>query len=260
MKKTLAILMAALMLLGLTACSSAPEATTEPAATAEQTEQTAAPAEEKQSYTVGICQLVQHPALDAATQGFKDVLTEQLGDSVTIEEGNASNDIPTCATIVNGFVSSEVDLIMANATPALQAAVAATNTIPILGTSVTEYGVALNISDFSGTVGGNVSGTSDLAPLDQQAAMVKELFPDAKTVGILYCSGEANSVYQANVVKECLEADDHNRTCRRGLDDTGKNNTDDHTHETVRGKDFQNTTKSGSCYLLNGITHQFHSE
>ena len=210
MKKTLAILMAALMLLGLTACSSATEATTEPAATAEQTEQTeqtAAPAEEKQSYTVGICQLVQHPALDAATQGFKDVLTEQLGDSVTIEEGNASNDIPTCATIVNGFVSSEVDLIMANATPALQAAVAATNTIPILGTSVTEYGVALNISDFSGTVGGNVSGTSDLAPLDQQAAMVKELFPDAKTVGILYCSGEANSVYQANVVKECLEAD-----------------------------------------------------
>ena len=169
MKKTLAILMAALMLLGLTACSSAPEATTEPAATAEQTEQTAAPAEEKQSYTVGICQLVQHPALDAATQGFKDVLTEQLGDSVTIAEGNASNDIPTCATLVNGFVSSEVD--------------------------------------FSGTVGGNVSGTSDLAPLDQQAAMVKELFPDAKTVGILYCSGEANSVYQANVVKECLEAD-----------------------------------------------------
>ena len=205
-----AALLAALMLLGLTACSSAPEATTEPAATAEQTEQTeqtAAPAEEKQSYTVGICQLVQHPALDAATQGFKDVLTEQLGDSVTIEEGNASNDIPTCATIVNGFVSSEIDLIMANATPALQAAVAATNTIPILGTSVTEYGVALNISDFSGTVGGNVSGTSDLAPLDQQAAMVKELFPDAKTVGILYCSGEANSVYQANVVKECLEAD-----------------------------------------------------
>ena len=205
MKKTLAILMAALMLLGLTACSSAPEATTEPAATAEQTEQTAAPAEEKQSYTVGICQLVQHPALDAATQGFKDVLTEQLGDSVTIEEGNASNDIPTCATIVNGFVSSEVDLIMANATPALQAAVAATNTIPILGTSVTEYGVALNISDFSGTVGGNVSGTSDLAPLDQQAAMVKELFPDAKTVGILYCSGEPNSKFQADTITPMFE-------------------------------------------------------
>ena len=208
MKKTLAILMTALMLLGLTACSSAPEATTEPAATAEQTEQTAAPAEEKQSYTVGICQLVQHEALDAATQGFKDALVEKLGEgNVKFDEQNASGDSANCATIVNGFVSSEVDLIMANATPALQAAVAATNTIPILGTSVTEYGVALSISDFTGTVGGNVSGTSDLAPLDQQAAMVKELFPDAKTVGILYCSGEANSVYQANVVKECLEAD-----------------------------------------------------
>ena len=206
MKKTLAILMAALMLLGLTACSSAPEATTEPAATAEQTEQTAAPAEEKQSYTVGICQLVQHPALDAATQGFKDVLTEQLGDSVTIEEGNASNDIPTCATIVNGFVSSGVDLIMANATPALQAAVAATNTIPILGTSVTEYGVALNISDFSGTVGGNVSGTSDLAPLDQQAEMITEWLPDVQKVGLLYCSAEANSQYQVDEVQKYLEA------------------------------------------------------
>ena len=207
MKKTLAILMAALMLLGLTACSSAPEATTEPAATAEQTEQTAAPAEEKQSYTVGICQLVQHPALDAATQGFKDVLTEQLGDSVTIEEGNASNDIPTCATIVNGFVSSEVDLIMANATPALQAAVAATNTIPILGTSVTEYGVALNISDFSGTVGGNVSGTSDLAPLDQQEDMLVSLYPAAKNVGILYCSAEPNSVCQATEFGKYLDED-----------------------------------------------------
>ena len=205
MKKTLAILMAALMLLGLTACSSAPEATTEPAATAEQTEQTAAPAEEKQSYTVGICQLVQHPALDAATQGFKDALTEALGDKVQFVEQNAANDIPTCATIVNGFVSDGVDLILANATPALQAAVAATDSIPILGTAVTEYGVALDIKDFNGTVGGNVSGTSDLAPLDQQAAMILELFPDAKKVGILYCSAEPNSVYQSDVVKAELE-------------------------------------------------------
>ncbi len=207
MKKTLAILMAAMLLLGgLTACSSA---TTEEQAASSSAEASSAETTgvASGSFTVGICQLVQHPALDSATQGFKDVLTETFGDSVTIEEGNASNDIPTCATIVNGFVSSGVDLIMANATPALQAAVAATNTIPILGTSVTEYGVALNIDDFNGTPGGNVSGTSDLAPLDQQAAMVKELFPEAKTVGILYCSGEANSVYQANVVKECLEKD-----------------------------------------------------
>lgn len=156
-------------------------------------------------YTVGICQLVQHVALDAATQGFKDALTEALGDKVQFVEQNAANDIPTCATIVNGFVSDGVDLILANATPALQAAVAATDSIPILGTAVTEYGVALDIKDFNGTVGGNVSGTSDLAPLDQQAAMILELFPDAKKVGILYCSAEPNSVYQSDVVKAELE-------------------------------------------------------
>lgn len=120
----------------------------------------------KDTYTVGICQLVQHQALDAATQGFKDALKEELGDKVEFVEQNAANDIPTCGTICNGFVSDGVDLILANATPALQAATAATQSIPILGTAVTEYGVALDIDNFSGTVGGNVSGTSDLAPLD----------------------------------------------------------------------------------------------
>ena len=155
--------------------------------------------------TVGICQLVQHDALDAATQGFKDALSEKMPD-VKFEEQNASGDAATCATIVNTFVSNGVDLIMANATPALQAAVAATGDIPILGTSITEYGVALDIADFTGVTGINVSGTSDLAPLNQQAAMVKELFPDAKKVGLLYCSAEANSIYQVKVVKTELEA------------------------------------------------------
>ena len=156
-------------------------------------------------YTVGICQLVQHDALDAATQGFIDALNEALPGQVKIVEKNASGDSVNCSTIVNGFVSDGVDLILANATPALQAATAATQSIPILGTAVTEYGVALDIDNFSGTVGGNVSGTSDLAPLDQQAAMFSELLPDAKTVGILYCSAEPNSVYQADVVKAALE-------------------------------------------------------
>lgn len=157
-------------------------------------------------YTVGICQLVQHDALDAATKGFKDALVEELGDKVTFDEQNASGDIPTCATICNGFAASKVDLILANATPALQAAAAATDSIPILGTSITEYGVALDIDNFGGTVGGNISGTSDLAPLDQQAKMITDLFPDAKVVAILYCSAEANSVYQAEVVKAALES------------------------------------------------------
>lgn len=157
------------------------------------------------SYTVGICQLVQHAALDAATQGFKDALTEELGDAVTFDEQNAQGDSNTCSTIINSFVSSDVDLILANATPALQAAQAGTNEIPILGTSVTEYGVALGIDGFDGTVGGNISGTSDLAPLDEQAAMLHELFPDAKNVGLLYCSAEANSQYQVDTVKAALE-------------------------------------------------------
>ena len=165
----------------------------------------ALPAFAEETYTVGICQLVQHEALDAATKGFCDALTDALGDKVTFIEQNASNDIPTCATICSGLVAEDVDLILANATPALQAAATATDTIPILGTAVTEYGVALDIENFDGTVGGNISGTSDLAPLDQQAAMLLELLPEAKTVGILYCSAEANSGYQAQVVQSCLE-------------------------------------------------------
>ena len=177
-KKITALVMAAAMCLSFAACGS-----DNGGETADDT------------YTVGICQLVQHQALDAATQGFKDALKEELGDKVEFIEQNASNDINTCSTICNGFVSDGVDLILANATPALQAAVSA----------VTEYGVALDIDNFSGTVGGNVSGTSDLAPLDQQAAMFSELLPDAKTVGILYCSAEPNSVYQADVVKAALE-------------------------------------------------------
>lgn len=160
---------------------------------------------EEASYTVGICQLVQHEALDAATQGFKDALTEELGDAVTFDEQNAQGDSNTCSTIINSFVSADVDLILANATAALQAAAAGTSEIPILGTAVTEYGVALDIADFDGTVGGNISGTSDLAPLDGQAEMIQELFPDAETIGLLYCSAEANSQYQVDTVRGYLE-------------------------------------------------------
>lgn len=214
--KIMSLVMSGAMALSLTACgggsTETTAAATEAATTAAGEATTAAEASgdttaaaSGDTYTIGICQLVQHDALDAATLGFKDAVTEALGDAVTFDEQNAQGDSNTCSTIMNSFVSNNVDLIMANATPALQAAQAGTKDIPILGTSVTEYGVALGIDDFNGTVGGNISGTADLAPLDEQAAMLKELFPDAKTVGLLYCSAEANSQYQVDTVKAALE-------------------------------------------------------
>ena len=187
MKKLTALLLAVLMLVSLTACGGGSD-------------------KKDAKYTVGVVQLVPHVALDAATQGFVDRLTEILGEeNVDIQVEIAAGDSATCAPIVTDFVSKNVDLIMANATPALQAAAAATADIPILGTSVTEYGVAMGISNFNGTVGGNVSGTSDLADLEKQAAMVQEWFPDAKTVGLLYCSAEPNSQYQVDTVQAFLE-------------------------------------------------------
>jgi len=157
-------------------------------------------------YEVGVLQLVQHVALDAATQGFVDALTEKLGKDVEFDIQNASGDTGACNTIATTFDANGVDLIMANATPALQAAMNATGVIPVLGTSVTDYATALGVTEgWTGTTGINVSGTSDLAPLDAQAAMIKELFPDAKKVGLIYCSGEPNSVYQINVIAECLK-------------------------------------------------------
>ena len=157
-------------------------------------------------YHIGICQLLQHDALDQATQGFKDAMVELLGeDRVVFDEQNASNDSATCATIINQFVSADVDLILANATAALQAAAQGTTEIPILGTSITDYATALGIDDWTGTTGMNISGTSDLAPLEEQAAMLNELFPDAQNVGLLYCSAEPNSIYQADTIRGYLE-------------------------------------------------------
>ena len=200
MKKIVSVAMAAAMAAALAGCGGAASSS----APASSAAASAADSTAAKTYTVGICQLVQHEALDAATQGFKEALTAKLGDAVKFDEQNASGDSAICATIVNGFVSNNVDLILANATAPLQAAAQATATIPVLGTSVTDYATALDISDWTGTVGNNISGTSDLAPLDQQAAMVQELFPDAKNVGLLYCSAEPNSVYQCDVMEGCL--------------------------------------------------------
>lgn len=180
MKKLLSILLLAAVLLGGTAMAEA-------------------------QYHVGVCQLVTHGALDESTQGLIHALEDELGKgSVNIDLQYAIGDQNTCTAIITDFVADEVDLIIANGTAALQAAAAATGDIPILGTSITEYGVALDIDDFNGTPGGNVSGACDLAPLDRQAQMIADLFPQAQTVALLYCSAEPNSQYQVEVVSSHL--------------------------------------------------------
>lgn len=203
-RRLLAALLAGAMAFSLTACGSSNGDTSDSTTDSTTDSATASGA----SYTVGVCQLMQHVALDAATQGFQDKLTELVeadGKTVKFDVQNASGDSATCTTIVNGFVSSGVDLIMGNGTAALQAAQSGTADIPILGTSITDYATALDMSDWTGTTGTNISGTTDLAPLDGQAEMLKELFPDAKNVGLLYCSAEPNSAYQINTIKPMLE-------------------------------------------------------
>ncbi|MDD3278690.1 MAG: ABC transporter substrate-binding protein [Lachnospiraceae bacterium] len=210
-KKVLSVVLAGALTvssaIGMMACgNSNSKAASNSAASSTSTSAAGSKAAGDGTYTIGICQLVQHDALDAATAGFKEAVEKGLGaESVTFDEQNAAGDSATCATIVNQFVSDGDDLIMANATPALQAAVSATAEIPIVATSVTDYATALDISDWTGKTGVNVTGTADLAPLEDQANMLKELVPDAKTVGILYCSAEANSKYQAETIEGYLD-------------------------------------------------------
>lgn len=195
--------MATTMVLGLVGCGNASSTQTASGSTSSTEAGT-----DGKVYHIGVCQLVEHEALDAATQGFQDALKDKLGENnVVFDVQNAQGEETNCATICTGFVSDNVDLILANATASLQAASAATNSIPIVGTSITDYATALNADDWNGTSGTNITGTSDLAPLDQQEAMIKELVPDVTQVGIVYCSAEANSVFQANQIEAALKKD-----------------------------------------------------
>lgn len=204
MKKIIALLLAAGLTGGLAACGSTGE--TGSALQTEQTSQSvsADQSEREAEFTIGVCQLVQHEDLDAATKGFQDAIKDRMGDRVTVDVQNAQGDSNNCSVIINSFVSNDVDLILANATPALQAAAAGTSEIPILGTCVTDYASALKLTDFDGIVGGNISGTSDVSPLDRQADMIEELFPDGKKIGFLYCSAEINAELQINEIREYL--------------------------------------------------------
>ncbi len=162
---------------------------------------------DKEKYVVGIAQFVSHPALDAATKGFKEKLTALLleeGREVEFDVQNANKELSLCATIASTLVSRDVDLILGNATPCLSAAYNATTYIPVLGTSVTDYGVALGVEMKDGKSGTNVSGTSDLAPIDVQIQEMMRLAVNAKKVGILYCSSEANSKFQVEEAKKYL--------------------------------------------------------
>ena len=203
LNKAMSVAVAAAMMVSLGACGNSADAAKDGTQSA---------GASGKVYNIGICQQLEHPALDQATQGFEDVLKEKLGDNVKFDLQNAQNEQANASTIANNFVSGNVDLILANATLALQACAAATTDIPILGTSVTDYATALEMSDWSGATGRNISGTSDLAPLDEQENMLVELFPDAKNVGLLYCSAEPNSKYQATTVKGYLE--DLGYTCK----------------------------------------------
>lgn len=207
-KKIISVLAVAAMMTTLAACGNGDGGSSNGGSSASNTGSSTSSGGDNKVYRVGICQLLEHEALDSATKGFQDALTEKLGEgNVEFDLQNAQGESANCSTICNGFVTNNVDLIMANATGALQAAVAATNSIPVLGTSITDYATALNLSDWEGHTGTNVSGTSDLAPIDQQEDMILEIMPDIKTVGIAYCSSEANSSYQAGLMKKALEED-----------------------------------------------------
>ena len=180
-KNLLALILAVTMVLGLTACNG--------------------PAK-KGTYSVGIVQLMQHVALDQATQGFQDALTEKLGDKVSFDVQMAGGEATNWTPIVTKFINNKVDLIMANATPAVIAAKEATSTIPIVGTSVTDYVAAeAAIVASNEAPGGNVTGYSDLSDISAHVELTKKLCPDAKTVAIVFCSAEPNSVIQGNQAK-----------------------------------------------------------
>lgn len=190
-KKFLAAAAACLMVAGLAACGNEPSTPSNP---------------DEKVFQIGIVQLAEHPALDEATRGFKEFLTEKLGDKVQFNVQNAQGEQTNCTTIVNQFVSSKVDLIMANATNAVKAAREATSDIPVVGTSVTDY-VSSGLVASNEAPGANVTGASDMNPVTVQVDLMKTLCPEVKTVGIVINSGEENSAIQAEEAKTAFEAE-----------------------------------------------------
>ncbi|MBQ9945690.1 MAG: ABC transporter substrate-binding protein [Clostridia bacterium] len=155
-------------------------------------------------YRIGICQFLEHTAVDSATEGFKAALTEKLGDEVSFDVKNASGEKMNAQSICSGFAGDNVSLIFANSTNALAAAAEATSVIPVVACCVTDFGGTLGTALNDGKTGINVTGCSDLLPLEKQAEVINEIFPAKGTVGILYCSSETNSKYQADEISKHL--------------------------------------------------------
>lgn len=199
MKKSLAAVVAVMTAIALTACSGS--GSTESAENTETTESTETSGDE---YKIGILQLTQHPALDKANEGFIAAL-DDAGISYTVDQQNASGDQPTCQTIAEKLVNDGNDLIYAIATPAAQAVAGMTKDIPVVISAVTDPAESGLVAD-NAAPGGNVTGASDLTPVADQISLLKQLIPDAKTVGVLYCSAESNSAIQAQMAKEACEA------------------------------------------------------
>lgn len=212
--KALSLALVSVMMLSLAACSGkAPEKTETSAVTtaakssekASETATTAAKTADGKQYKIGVLQLVQHTALDASNKGFIKAL-DDAGLNYTVDQQNASGDQPTCQTIASKLVNDGDDLILAIATPAAQAVAGATSEIPVLITAVTDP-AASDLVESNEVPGGNISGTSDLTPVKEQISLLKKILPDAKTVGVLYCTAESNSEIQAKMAKEAIEAE-----------------------------------------------------
>ncbi len=191
MKKLMALMLCLVMVFAMAGCGNTNET--------EATDATMA-----DTFTVGVCQLMVHDSLDAATKGFVDALTEKMDEAgKTVEfDTQVAGDANLCTTVINTFTAKDVDLIMANATPALLAAASATDSIPVLGTSVTDY-----TDTFKGAIPSNVTGTSDAVPFDEQAKMMIDTLnlTEGDVVGVLYCTNESNSLIQYEAVKALFE-------------------------------------------------------
>ena len=210
MKKILATGLALTMALSLTACMGGASSSSAGASASAGDASASASTGSASSggdgvYRIGICQQMQHVSLDEATKGFEDALTELLGDQVEFDYQNAGNEPSNCSSIVTKFVTDDVDLIMANATLAVQNAKEATTTIPIVGTSVTDY-VSTGIVDSAEAPGANVTGYSDLSDANNHVELIQQLLPEAKNVAILYSTGEENSRILAESAAAAFEA------------------------------------------------------